>query len=776
MRVKHIPFAVNHQNREKIGVLKCVTNPLVLLLTALVVSEILMPSVQAQGLTGLFNTGVPDSAVAIGLVPVKEQPKTSNLIVAWLSDSHYQIISAPPGEPSGFATVTATPLPSTPFGSWLDDGVISNWISPHGDQNANPEAPGNYTYQTTFTVSGDPATARISGRMAAADDVAAVLLNGQTVPGLIANSPGAWTGFAISSGFVSGTNTLQFLVQNQHASPMPSGLRVEMKGTTLPVAPANLSATGKEYKVTLNWSPSIGAASYNVYRSTVEGGPYTAVSDAGTVSGSQYTDVNVNSGTTYYYVVTAVNGSGESSYSAEAIAVPADDASGAPLADDAMFVSQSVPSSMTAGQTYNVSVTIQNTGTNTWVAGGIYQLASQNAPGNTIWSPSPDGNSGRSNSISLTGSVATNSQMTFTFTVTAPTMPGTYNFQWQMAKVGSGSYQYLGEQTDDVPITVVPAVPTRLTPAQAVQIAQAYCNSNNNPISVPGNAQYSVPDADDAYWQPRWIVTFNNQATVEVVDATGVVASYTDHAYTTYLMSVRKQPAGPLISQAMALQTAAVALQATSSTEQSGPPTVYLSQDNEGMGAADSTWNVLYNRQFQGIPYKDDFVVITIDAGTNHLTGLSLTYRGVPPDNSGSAMVITQSQAEAIAQAQVNQAGIQAATLQSAATAMEVVSPNTYWLDGGYNFTPGQGKVAWVVNFSIGDPSASASYAVWVDAATGSVIGGEYSGEERGRHAKPVKHAKHRLPSVHKKVAKLSVRKKAHLSLGKKSKRHKATK
>ena len=37
-----------------------------------------------------------------------------------------------------------------------------------------------------------------------------------------------WTAFAITSGFVAGTNTLDFIVQN---SGGPTGVRVEMSGT-----------------------------------------------------------------------------------------------------------------------------------------------------------------------------------------------------------------------------------------------------------------------------------------------------------------------------------------------------------------------------------------------------------------------------------------------------------------------------------------------------------------------------------------------------------------
>ena len=503
---------------------------------------------------------------------------------------------------------------------------------------------------------------------------------------------------------------------------------------------------GKGSNVALSWTALTNTVSYNVYRSTVAGGPYTQISYPGAVTGLHYSDLNLNSGTAYYYVVTAVNISGESKFSSEVLAVPITVAPGFPPADDAMFISQSVPSNMTAGQTYNVTVTMGNAGSNTWLAGGKYQLASQNPAGNAVWSVSPDGSQGKGNSISPSTTVGVNSDITFSFAVTAPSTPGTYNFQWQMANETGASYQYFGEQTDNVVVTVGPAVATHLTPAQAVQIAQAFCNSNGNPISVPGNAQYAVPDAADAYWQPRWTVTFDGQATVEVVDATSIVASYMNDAYSGYLASIRQQLAGPLVSQNTAVQTAAAALSTTANVDQTGQVAAYLSQDNDGTHAGESTWNILYPRQFQGLPYKDDIVVMEIDAATNKLMGLSLTYRCVPPDNGGSAMVVTQAQANATAQSQINQSGVQAALLQG--SVMEVVLPNTYWQDGSYNFTPGQGKVAWVVNFSVGDPTLGISTNVWVDAATGNVIGGEYVGEELSRQIK------HKPAPAHKKQAK----------------------
>ncbi len=101
-----------------------------------------------------------------------------------------------------------------------------------------------------------------------------------------------------------------------------------------------------------------------------------------------------------------------------------------PATNNAAFVSQSVPSSLNTGQTVSVSVTMQNNGTTTWAAGSYY-LGSQNPAANSTWGL---------NRINLASPVAPGSNATFTFNITAPSTPGTYNFQWQMAQDGSGSF------------------------------------------------------------------------------------------------------------------------------------------------------------------------------------------------------------------------------------------------------------------------------------------------------------------------------------------------
>jgi fibronectin type 3 domain-containing protein len=93
---------------------------------------------------------------------------------------------------------------------------------------------------------------------------------------------------------------------------------------SIPAAPTALAATAGNTQVAMNWSASSGAASYRVKRATTSGGPYTQIA---TPTSTSHTDTSVTNGTTYYYVVSAVNGVGESADSAQSSAVPSAPAS-----------------------------------------------------------------------------------------------------------------------------------------------------------------------------------------------------------------------------------------------------------------------------------------------------------------------------------------------------------------------------------------------------------------------------------------------------------------
>jgi hypothetical protein len=76
-------------------------------------------------------------------------------------------------------------------------------------------------------------------------------------------------------------------------------------GGPTPTPTPNLPA----HSVSISWqvSSSPGVVTYNVYRSTTSGGPYTRV--GWRVSGASFTDMGVQPGATYFYVVTSVTSS-----------------------------------------------------------------------------------------------------------------------------------------------------------------------------------------------------------------------------------------------------------------------------------------------------------------------------------------------------------------------------------------------------------------------------------------------------------------------------------
>jgi kumamolisin len=88
---------------------------------------------------------------------------------------------------------------------------------------------------------------------------------------------------------------------------------------TPPSVPAGLSASAGIAQVALSWSASSGDLSYNVKRSTVNGGPYTTIASS---TMTTYTDSSVSNGSTYYYVVSAVNSAGQSLNSVQVSATP----------------------------------------------------------------------------------------------------------------------------------------------------------------------------------------------------------------------------------------------------------------------------------------------------------------------------------------------------------------------------------------------------------------------------------------------------------------------
>jgi hypothetical protein len=86
-----------------------------------------------------------------------------------------------------------------------------------------------------------------------------------------------------------------------------------------PGVPTNLTATATNLGVNLTWGPSTNAASYNLKRSTTNGGSYAIIAN---VAATNYSDTLVTNGVAYFYVVSATNSAAESTNSTQASATP----------------------------------------------------------------------------------------------------------------------------------------------------------------------------------------------------------------------------------------------------------------------------------------------------------------------------------------------------------------------------------------------------------------------------------------------------------------------
>jgi hypothetical protein len=155
-----------------------------------------------------FNTGVDDSHHVLANGATETHYTASDLVWG--------------GTVPQYVETSAVGWPIAPNGPWLGDNNTSRWIGPSDQADWF-----YYDYQTTFTLTGyEAARAVINGRWSTDDYGWDILINGQST-GNWAGDFSNWYNFSVTSGFVTGTNTLDFIVYNTGG---PGGLRVEMAG------------------------------------------------------------------------------------------------------------------------------------------------------------------------------------------------------------------------------------------------------------------------------------------------------------------------------------------------------------------------------------------------------------------------------------------------------------------------------------------------------------------------------------------------------------------
>ncbi len=118
---------------------------------------------------------------------------------------------------------------------------------------------------------------------------------------------------------VGNGTTYYYVISGVSSANVEGGNSTQVNAMAL-AAPTGVTATAGNDSVALSWQTVLNATGYKVKRGVTSGGPYT---DVGTPNLPSFTDNNVDTYKTYYYVVTAIRGSNnQSSNSAQVSATP----------------------------------------------------------------------------------------------------------------------------------------------------------------------------------------------------------------------------------------------------------------------------------------------------------------------------------------------------------------------------------------------------------------------------------------------------------------------
>jgi len=127
--------------------------------------------------------------------------------------------------------------------NWVVPGDNARWIGPKPFEPTLSDADGWYIYELKFNITGTaPSNVSINGKWAT-DNSGEIWLNGVLMAAM-GGTDSAYVGFAsladfaLTSGFVSGQNTLQFKVYNfPQVEGNPTGLLVTDMGAVVVPAP-----------------------------------------------------------------------------------------------------------------------------------------------------------------------------------------------------------------------------------------------------------------------------------------------------------------------------------------------------------------------------------------------------------------------------------------------------------------------------------------------------------------------------------------------------------
>ena len=256
------------------------------------------------------NTGTADlvvSSVTLSGTGFSMSPLTFPVTISAGSSRAVSVTFAPQsaGAVSGTATIvsnaSATPSTVSVQGTGVSPAVPTLSLNPSSIAFGNVVVGNSSSQNLTLT---NPSAVDVS-------------VSGVNVAGTGFSSNNQ-TPFTVSAGTSS---LVPVLFQPRATGSVTGSISVVSNASNSPGV-ASLTGTGTtqpvQHSVDVSWTASTSTvAGYNVYRGSQSGGPYSILNS--TLQSLTFTDSTVQSGTTYYYVVTAVDGNGvESIFSNEA--------------------------------------------------------------------------------------------------------------------------------------------------------------------------------------------------------------------------------------------------------------------------------------------------------------------------------------------------------------------------------------------------------------------------------------------------------------------------
>lgn len=280
------------------------------------------PAIQLSSTALNFSNDIVNTSASLSLIITNTGTATLSISQINVTGAAFSLsgVSMPLNVSAGQKTTVSVVFSPTSTGTATGSlSVVSN----------APTSPSSVTLSgsavaATYTLGVSPTSLSFgdvtTGTSSAAQSVTVTNTGNSSVT--ISSIAVSGTGYSMSGGGSNVTLTpSQTLSVSVAFDPTSAGsvngsISVASNATGSP-ATVTLSGTGMaQSSVALAWDASASTvAGYNVYRTTISGSAYVKVNSL-LLSGMTYSDPGVKSGTTYYYVVTAVDSGGdESTYS-----------------------------------------------------------------------------------------------------------------------------------------------------------------------------------------------------------------------------------------------------------------------------------------------------------------------------------------------------------------------------------------------------------------------------------------------------------------------------